>query len=250
MNQQTELLEQNIRLYPMYQIASSFLPWLPLFFLFFNQYVSLGDALIISSAYYFGVFVLEIPSGYLSDRFGRKPILVIASICAVLSYTVFLFAGDFYALIIGQCLLAGYFALKSGSDSALLYDSLQQLNQQESYGEHEARSAKFSMLSMAVAGLLGGLLGYVNLSFAYLLSLVAALVSLYICSRFYEPAQSERAEPFLKQLRVCMGYLRQPFLLWIFAFFVLGYSLEHIPAEFNQPYVKLLRCSPVQSARQ
>ena len=29
--------------------------------------------------------------------------------------------------------------------------------------------------------------------------------------------------------------------MWLFAFFVLAFSLQHVPAEFNQPYIKLLQ---------
>lgn len=234
-------LYTNIRLYPLYQIASSFLPWLPLFFLYFNQYVSLGDALVISSAYYFAVFLLEIPSGYLSDRYGRKPILITSSLCAVIAYATFLLADSFLSLVVAQCFLAGFFALKSGSDSSLLYDSLLQLDKQGEYADHEAEAAKLSMLSLAAAGLIGGLTGFYNLHIAYVLSLCGALASLWICFRFSEPEQTDQAQPFVKQLRVCFGYLRQPILFWIFGYFVLAYSLEHIPAEFNQPYVKLLQ---------
>lgn len=241
MNPQTFRLEENLRLYPFYQLAANFLAWLPLFFLYFSQYVSLSDALLISSAYYFCVFILEIPSGYLSDRFGRKPILIAASFCAALSYAVFLYASSMHALIVAQCLLAGFFALKSGSDTSLLYDSLVQLNRKDDYAQSEAQATKFSMLALAVSSLVGGLSGYFNLHIAYALSCMAALVSLLICTRFTEPERTGETHAFAKQMRVCFSYLKKPVLLWLFAYFIIAYSLEHIPAEFNQPYVKLLQ---------
>lgn len=241
MDEQSTKLGRNIQLYPYYQIASGFLPWLPLFFLYFNQYVSLNDALLVSAAYYFGVFVLEIPSGYLSDRFGRTSVLIASSVCAVLSYAVFLLAGNMATLVIGQFLLAGFFALKSGSDNALLYDSLVQLGRQSEYAEHEAVAAKVSMLSMAASGLIGGVAGVYNLHAAYVLSLVAAIVSLYFSRCFFEPTIKGEAHAFFKQLRTCIQYLGNPLLLWIFAYFVIAYALAHIAAEFNQPYIKLLQ---------
>lgn len=241
MNPQTFALQENIRLYPYYQLAANFLAWLPLFFLYFSQYVTLSDALLISSAYYFCVFILEIPSGYLSDRLGRKPILITASFCAAVSYAVFLFASSMQALIIAQCLLAGFFALKSGSDTSLLYDSLVQLDRKDDYADQEAKATKFSMIALAVSSLVGGLTGYFNLHIAYVLSLIAALIALLICTRFSEPSRTGEAHAFLKQMRVCFAHLKKPVLLWLFAYFIIAYSLEHIPAEFNQPYVKLLQ---------
>ena len=49
------------------------------------------------------------------------------------------------------------------------------------------------------------------------------------------------AAPFLQQLGICLRSLKNPGLFWLFAFFVLAFSLQHVPAEFNQPYIKLLQ---------
>lgn len=241
MTEQQEKLAANIRLYPWYQAASAFLPWLPLFFLYFYQYVSLPEALKIAAAYYLAVFLLEVPSGYLSDRFGRRKVMLLASGSAVIAYCVFLLARDFSTLVIAQFLLAGFFAFKSGSDNSLLYDSLSLLGRESEYAEREAHADKWALLSMAVAGLIGGVSGMYSLHIPYVFSAIAALLSLCLCWQFVEPAMDAKASTFLVQLRHCLRYLKQPQLLWLFGFFVLGYSLEHVPAEFNQPFVKLLQ---------
>ncbi len=240
MSESAPLMERNIRIYPWYQAASNFLPWLPVFFLYFNQYITTADALMVSSAYYLAVFFIEVPSGYLSDRFGRKRILLAATLCAVIAYGLFIVASGLLPLILAQCFLAGFFALKSGSDNSLLYDSLQELGRQEEYASHEAAAEKISLLSMSLSGLAGGACGYFNLYFAYGLSLVAALVALMLVWRFREPPVYEQAQPFFRQLQMVIGKIKQPVLGWIFCFFVVTYSLAHVPAEFAQPYIKLL----------
>ena len=125
-----EQLQRNLRLYFRYQAACGFLPWLPIFFLYFYERVTLPQALEISAVYYLTVVLLEVPSGYLSDRYGRRPTLIMSSIAAICSYAVFIVADSYVELLLGQCLLAMFFALKSGSDNSLLYDTLKALGKE------------------------------------------------------------------------------------------------------------------------
>ncbi|MBX2825602.1 MAG: MFS transporter [Gammaproteobacteria bacterium] len=242
------LLERNVRLYPWYQAASSFLPWLPIFFLYFNQYVSLSEAVRLGAFYYFAVFFLEVPSGYLSDRFGRRIILLLSATSMALAYLVYILAADFSMFLLAQILLAGGIAFQSGSDSALLYDSLVQLEQEQSYAELESKSKVYSMVSLAVSSVAGGLLGTLFLYLPYLLGLVAALVSIALCWQFREPAQNTQASSSLyRQLGACLLYFGDRVLLWLTAFYLLTFALAHVPYEFYQPYIRLLEAGSLQS---
>lgn len=234
-------LLKNLSLYPLYQAASGFLPWLPVFFLFFFQHMALAQALTLSAVYYLSVFILEVPSGYFSDKYGRRLTLILASGFAIVAYLMFILASSFTVFAVAQFLLAGFFSFKSGSDNSLLYDTLQALEREAEYAEREANATRYSMLALAAAAFAGGVTGLLSLTIPYVLSLAGALATLYFCSQFTEPPRAQSAAPFMQQLGVCIGSLKNPVLLWLFVFFVLAYSLQHVPAEFNQPYVKLLQ---------
>lgn len=241
MKTRTELLQRNLALYPWYQAASGFLPWLPVFFLFFFQHLSLTQFFKLSAVYYVSVFLLEVPSGYFSDTFGRRITLLIASAFAITAYLIFIFASSFLPFALAQFALAGFFSFKSGSDNSLLYDSLQTLGRQSEYAVREANATRFSMLALAFAAFTGGVSGLVNLTIPYALSLLGAVATLVLVLQFSEPPRAEKAAPLLKQLGKCLASLKHPALLWLFAFFVIAFSLQHVPAEFNQPYIKLLQ---------
>jgi len=51
----------------------------------------------------------------------------------------------------------------------------------------------------------------------------------------------------LLALRTTLAYFSHPLLGWVLGFFIIGYSLEHIPYEFYQPYLKLLGDSEIVS---
>ena len=99
-------LERNLVLYPKYKAASSVLPWMPVFFLYFIERVTLGDAVLLGSVYYFSVFVFEVPSGYFSDRFGRRPTLILAAVLTTLTCLTYILADTFIVLAAAQILLA------------------------------------------------------------------------------------------------------------------------------------------------
>ena len=151
-------IECNIELFPRYKATASVLPWLPIFFLYFIERVSLGEAVLLGSVSYFTVFLLEVPSGYCSDRYGRRPTLIFASLMTVIACALFMVANTFAVLFIAQVLLASRIAFQSGSDSALLYDSLRTLGREREYTEHETIAQKWSMTALACSCLVGGVL--------------------------------------------------------------------------------------------
>lgn len=228
-------------------MASSVSPWLPIFFLYFIERVTLGNAVLLGSVYYSSVFLLEVPSGYCSDRFGRRPTLILASMVSVIACVMFIIASSFNLLVVAQVLLAAGIAFQSGSDSALLYDSLRALERVEEYTKRETVAQKWSMGALACSCLLGGALGLVDFRLAYVAALLAAVVTTFYCALFAEPPMDAdaQAKGFVDQMRNTLGYFSHPLLTWMLGFFIIGFSLEHVPYEFYQPYLKLLEQSAI-----
>ncbi|MBX2868138.1 MAG: MFS transporter [Acidiferrobacterales bacterium] len=237
--------QRNIHAYAWFQFASSLLGWLPVFFLYFNQFVSLSEVVELGALYYLCVCIFEVPSGYFSDKFGRRQTLLLGGISFVFAYLTFLLASSFFALACGQALLALAIALMSGSDTAFLYDSLGMVERQHEYAEHEARGQKFGLIALAIGSLLGGILGMFDLRLPYLLSLAGAIWTVWLAWKFIEPdldqKRSSQTVSFLKTLKQCVLQLKNSTLAWLFGVMVLMYCLEHIAYEFYQPYIQLLK---------
>ena len=240
-----ELFRRNVDSYAWFQFASSLLGWLPVFFLYFNQYVGLTDVIKLSAIYYLSVCIFEVPSGYFSDRFGRRKTLLISGVSFIFSYFLFLFSANFIGLACGQIFLALGIAMMSGTDSAFLYDSLSALNCEEEYAGHEARAQKFGFIALSIASLLGGALGSWNLHLPYVLSLFGAIWMVWLGWRFVEPERpvniSIDTGSFIQAVISSLSYLKSPILRWLFGVMVLMYCLEHVAYEFYQPYIQLLQ---------
>ncbi len=235
---------RNVRLYVWYKVCSGFFAWMPTFFLFFSEQLGLKEVLLLESIYYMAVVSIEVPSGYFSDVIGRKTTLIISSVFLVLACLFFSFGSSFLMLAIAQICFAGFMSFQSGTNTVFHYESLQAAGLAEEYGDREARIGKLTMMSAAVAALLGGFLGSYNLRWPFIATLFTASTALLIAIQFKEPEKESdgalEADNFLQQLKMTMAYLKQPSIAWLFGFFVLLYALVHVPYEFYQPYLKLL----------
>lgn len=233
---------RNVTLYPWYAALSNAHFWMPVFFLYFLEHMNIADVLRLEAIYYLGVVLLEVPSGYFSDRFGRRLTLLIANTALLVAYAVFFLGDGFSTFAVAQVFLAAGLAFNSGTDTSLHYDSLATLGREDEFDSREAIVARNAILASGLAALIGGAAGLLDLRFAYLLSAGAALTSLLIVLRMREPETHEKKQvPVgpIRQITLCGRLLHQPFMAWLFAFYVLMTVLNHVPYEFYQPYIDL-----------
>jgi len=248
-----EKLERNVRCYPYFRIVADALAWLPIFFLYFSQYLTLSEVVALEAVYYIAVVVTEVPSGYFSDRFGRRITLLVSSVALIICYLFFLSGQAFLPLAVGQILLATSLAFRSGTDTSLLFESLNALGRASEYGDREAKAGQYGFLATGLAALAGGISGGYDLAWPYWISLATACAMLLVVTQFTEPlhgsAEVDTKENnlsgqlhrgFIDQLGDCFRYLRVPILAGLFAYYVYLFAIVHIPYEFYQPYLRLL----------
>ena len=238
---------RNVRLYPLYQTFFHAYFWLPVFFLYFSERLSLAQVLRLEAIYYVTVVLLEVPSGYFSDAVGRRRTLLIANGAMVVSYVLFFSGWNFTMLAMAQVFLAIGLAFNSGTDTALHFDSLSEIGRAEDYGQREAVVQRLALLGGSAAALLGGFAAMWQVRFAYGLSLLTALGALVTVLLLVEPPRrgtpgelSAAQRGFLRQLGASVGHLRDRTLAWLMCFAVLMTVINHVPYEFYQPYLDLL----------
>ena len=132
---------------------------MPIIVLFFQEHgLTITQVMILQAIYSLSVAIFEIPSGYIADIFGRKRAIVLSTIFTFIGYIIFSFYGEFYYFAIAQILVGIGGSLMSGSDSALIYDTLLQEGEKEIYTKIEGRNYAIGNFSEATAGILGGFL--------------------------------------------------------------------------------------------
>jgi MFS family permease len=91
--------------------------------LFQGHGLSMQDIFLLQALFATVVLVMEIPSGYLADLFGRRATLIAGCLFLGIGHSVLLFAHDFWTFALFEIGLGIGVSLLSGADLAMLYDS-------------------------------------------------------------------------------------------------------------------------------
>lgn len=233
-------MERNVRLYPLYQAARSSTFWLPVFILYFSSRFDAAEVLLLEAIYYASVVLMEVPSGYLSDRVGRRPTLLLAASAWALGYAALAFGGTWWMFAAGQVAIAAGMAFNSGTDSALVFDSLSALGRENEVAAVEGKAQSWSAIAMALSALAGGLLASIDLRLGHALSAAGATVAFGVAWFIHEPTRLAVALRPWAQLRGVAESLRSPALRWLFVFSVVMTVFNHVPYELAQPYLGLV----------
>ncbi len=113
---------------------------------------------LLQAVYSLSVAVLEIPSGYLADVIGRRTSLIIGSLLGTLGFVIMSLSHSFEGFLIGEIILGIGGSCISGSDSALLYDSLAADERHHYYLRYEGRITALGSMAETLAAIGGGLI--------------------------------------------------------------------------------------------
>ncbi|MGG4169206.1 MFS transporter [Rossellomorea vietnamensis] len=125
-----------------------------------------------------GMFLSEVPTGILGDRFGRKFSVVTGLTLLTLSSLGFIMFEHFWVLAVLFFLEGLGMSFISGSDQSLLYDNLKKMDEEEQFLKTMSNSLGLSYISLAIASIVGGAIQEVSWNLVYGLSSIAILGSI------------------------------------------------------------------------
>lgn len=236
------LMDRNVAIYPWHHFFQNLLFWQATWFLYFQNGLSAADAILLYVVYDVSVTALEVPSGYMSDRLGRRVTLIAAALAFLAGLILLTLGGSLPVFVAGQALLGAGIAFNSGTDTALLYQSLVAAGRREEMEAQSIRAWRFTFVALAVSAPLGGALALWSERAPFAVSALAMLVVLWLALRFTEPpSRSARGlagtSQELSRMRELMASFRTPALLWLFLLGVLMYGYSHVPFVFGQPFI-------------
>lgn len=227
----------NIALYPWFKFFQNLLFWQATWFLFFQAELSAAEAVLIYVFYDVATTVFEVPSGYLSDRFGRRITLVLSAFAGLVAAVLQAFGSGFWVFALAQMALGIHMAFASGTDSSLLFESLSEEGREDEIEQQELRAWRFTFVGLAISALSGGALALLDLRVPYIATAAAFAALFLVALRFREPQQRRAMSREWARVGSLWAALRQPVLLWLFAVSAVMYIFSHLPFIFGQPFI-------------
>lgn len=237
-------LESNIWKLYLYMVLYSLMFFTPIVVLFYQKNgLSLTQIMIIQSVSSILFVLLEVPSGYFADIFGRKKALMITGIFSAIAMLTFAVGTNFYHLLFAAILwaIAGVFV--SGADSAFLYDTLKDLGKENLYKKTWGNVVFVYSLGVSFASIIGGLLGSINFRYPFYAMIPFMLFLIPLSLSFKEPQRHKTifTKNYLFDLlkAIKTSILKNPKLRWLLIYSAVIVGFINIAYFLYQPYFKL-----------
>jgi len=132
--------------------------------------------------------LIEIPSSIIADRWSRRKTLILASAFMLLSIVIVLFSQTIIAFAVMSLSWACYFAFRSGTTNAYMYDLLKEKGEQSQYRKAASRYSTYQLSALLISSLgSSALIKTGSLLTPYWISLIPTVIAIMILIRMHEP---------------------------------------------------------------
>ncbi|MGY8674200.1 MAG: MFS transporter [Verrucomicrobiia bacterium] len=269
-----QIADRNVRSFVAFRILFNARFYYPIFAVIFLDFgLSLEQFAILNSIWAATIILAEVPSGALSDLIGRKKLLVFAGALMVLEMCVWAFAptGDvsllFWLLTFNRVLSGLAEAAASGSDEALVFDSLDNADRSEEWSMTLQTVSRWQSIAFIFALVLGGLvydpvtMGRITgmeltqettMRWPLYLNLITAVMVFFVVVRMIEPEHKTRGKEqvtvraaFAQTWRVGKWIAATPFALLVISAGAMLDGVIRMFVTMNSKYYQVIEFAPM-----
>lgn len=240
MAQESATLKRLVPTYLAYQAASSSTFYSAVFFVFYEDRVGLTPAFVLGlQSYAIGLrALLDLPFGALADRTSRRACLIGSALGMIVGAALLLTWPVLGVVWMAETCFAAASALRSGADSALLFDALRSEDRLDEYPRTESRGQAAASLGSGLAAVIGGLLAAVDPRLPYAATAIVAGLTAFLAFRLPEARPTGprvRGAHFLAEARRSLSTRGVP---WTLGLAMLTVFASHAYFFLQQPYLR------------
>lgn len=220
--------------------------FMPTIVLFFQENgLELFDIMLLQAIYSVTIALLEIPSGYAADVFGRKNSMIVGTFFGLGGIIIYAFSFGFWGFLPAALCMGIGQSFVSGSDTALMYDSLLELKREKDFIKLEGRTISMGNFAEAVAFVIGGFLAEITLRTPFYYQIGIASIGFFTALLLTEPKVHKlsdgKKKPWKNIKNIIRFALKENKTLRYFILYssIIGATTLTM-AWFVQPYYKLL----------
>ncbi len=217
-------IEGNIRKYNLLKVFTKRV-YYPLIAIFLTTIggVTLVELGIIASVTAIVTLLLEIPSGYISDKWGHKSAMLFGSILTAISVLGYIFMPGFIGGLIASTLFFGGAAFSSGTMQAFMHETLLSLGRDKDYSRIMGRAQSYGLLGNVVLIALVPLTYQIHPLIPFIIGFLCLAISSLIIASFVQPTLrievSEKTKGLFSNLRSFLSLRAIATLFLVFVIF-------------------------------
>ena len=205
------------------------------------------EVMILQSYFTIMIVIFEIPCGAISDYISRKFSLFLGGITTAFAALIYSTIPNIIIFMIGETLFALGFALVSGTDQALTYDTLRILEREDEMSKIMARNRSFFLIGISIAAPIGSLITlFFPLQYAMTFMFFPFIIAAFIAITLQEPNHTleKKTLKYLSIVKSGFKQIRRNKILRILAFdFVMVDVLVFLLIWTYQLYLEVLLIS-------
>ena len=217
-----------------------FIPVLALFYI--SSKVSLDQFSIIMAVFALSTLLLEIPTGVIADLLGKKKTLLLARFCYIIEIFLIAFFNGFWIFLIAKTISGVGVSLSSGTNSALLYDTLKVQGKEKQHKKISGNIETITNISMATVFIIGAFLFSINPKLPAIMSLPLIILGFILTFFIQEPYKNEKNLTYknsVQHLKEGLTYFSKlPFVKYISLFSLFTAAAISIALSMSSAYYK------------
>ncbi len=240
----TKEILSNVKKFYWFSFFSEWVFWIPIVVLFWQKNgLNLTQIMMLQAIFALAVVILEVPTGVVADKLGRKKSLLLGAIFRIIGFTVYAVGFNFGQFAAAEIILAFGASFISGADTAFLYDSLKRVNKESLFKKVRGHSNSLGYLAAALTSIAGGFIAVYSLRLTWWLSVVGMVCLFLTALTFVEAKHTSEPslkESYLKHLADCFkeSIHNKNFLFLLFFYSILT-LFARVSLWFYQPYMEL-----------
>lgn len=216
--------------------------------------LSLAQIGLVEGIYHATGIVCEIPSGAVADLLGRKRSMLLSKLCIMVSCLIMLFARSFWSFALSFVIQALGNNFNSGSEEALVYDSMKYLGREHEYIRVNGQLNFLIEVAQGIATVMGGILAERSFYWCYGACLVIAGLTVLPVAGMTEPPytdghreQTGIGAMFAVHFRTSFGVLKSDRRIRkVIAYYSVVFAMETMFFFYSQQYYSELGYNKVQ----
>lgn len=230
--------EKNISIFLAYRFFNNMLiigPILMLFLLW--KGLNYTNIMLLQSISAVSVLLFEVPTGAVSDKITRHFALFMGSLLCFAGLLLYILGKHFLVFVAAEIILGLGMTFTSGSDTSLLYESLDNLGRKKEYQSILGKAMSLVFIGQGVGAVFSSLLYKVNPLIPFIISMVFLAVAMVYASLFYDRKRTENTSSYLKHVFDSAGLIfAKKRILWALAFAIVMGIAYRCSYWLYQPY--------------